>query len=449
MSTNGIIHIGKPYIEFTESVVNGKAIRLCTTITKFRNDDEFEKRTILYFEFEERFSAYLCNERSDAFVIALLVMAMEGNYDMKFEVPMSERLYYQLTTYFIPLVSQHNPTRLSNIQLTGPITNKPMENLGKVATGCSGGVDSFYTIVRHNKKHTSFNYQLTHLVFSSTGTMDNNSERIAKYYRKQLEEVKRIAKDINCDVVGCYSNLHEFYRYPYWGFCNFFTPIYVSIVFAIQKLIRVYYASSGDPIENFNIDISAAHGDASSFDVFTLSCMNSESLSFYSAGTECSRIEKEDYIASDKATRKHLSVCGMELNGVKKTWKYLNCGICNKCLRTMVQFYVLGKLDKFGEVFNIKDFYEHKNQRIGLMMATNKDCYVSETIKIAQKNHVHIGITPYLWAWLIYKPKGKLARLLGRVRWMRRLYYKWNLDIKIQGYRNGAKYEALKKKLNL
>lgn len=449
-STNGTIHIGKPYIETLESAVNGKAVRLCADITKINHNAASSKKSTLYFEFEERFAPYLCHERSDAFVLGLLIMAMEDNYDVEYEVPLSEKLYYQLSIYFIPMVSKYNAEKLSNIQLKGTVSDKPVENLGKVATGCSGGVDSFYTIVRHNKEHVSKSFQLTHLVFSSTGTMDNNSKRIAEYYRKQLEEVKGIAKDIGCDTIGCYSNLHEYYRYPYWGFCNFFTPVYGSVVLAIQKLVKTYFVSSGDSIEYFHLDLSKVHGhDGSVFDVYTVGCMNTENLSFYSTGVECSRIEKEDYISSDKAACKHLNVCGMEINGVEKTWKKRNCGICNKCLRTMVQLYVLGKLERFGEVFDIECFYKYKRQRIGQMIASNKISYVSETVRMAKKNHVKIGIIPYLWAWLVYKPQRNLAHLLSRVRWMRRLYYQWNLDYKIHGYRDNAKYEAIKKDLNL
>lgn len=450
MNANATIHIGNPYMKALESPVNGKAVRLCADITVKNKNMTLTKESTLYYEFEEKFAPYLCIERSDAFVLGLLIMGMEENSDIEFEAPMSEKLYYQLTTYFIPLVSKYNSNKLSNINLRGAITGNPMENLGKVATGCSGGVDSFYTIVKHNREHTSKNFQLTHLVFSSTGTMDNNSQRIEKYYRKHLREVKGIAADIGCDTIGCYSNLHEFYRYPYWGFCNFFTPIYGSVALAIQKLISVYYASSGDPIEHFNIALEKSQGwDGSSFDVFTLSCMNTESLSFYSAGVECSRIEKEAYISMDKAARKHLNVCGREINGVEKTWKYLNCGTCNKCLRTMTHLYALGKLENFREVFDIAEFYNHKNKKIGQMMASNKPAYVAETIKMAKNNHIKIGLIPYLWAWCIYKPKGKLARLFGHVRWMRRLYYKWGLDYKIQGYRNNPKYEAIKDELNL
>ena len=43
-STNGTIHIGKPYIETLESAVNGKAVRLCADITKINHNAASSKK---------------------------------------------------------------------------------------------------------------------------------------------------------------------------------------------------------------------------------------------------------------------------------------------------------------------------------------------------------------------------------------------------------------------
>lgn len=440
------IKIGKPYIEYTSSNMNEKAVRLCSNIVMENPITGQKEEKVLFFEFEERYASYLCQERSDACVAGLLIAAMENNCDIEYEAPISERLYYQLSTYFIPMVSQYNSRRLGKINLIGKFTNEPIKNAGKVATGCSGGVDSYYTIVKHSKEYMIENYRLTHLVFASCGTLDNDRERIEKYYIRHFSEVKHIADEIGCDIIGCYTNLHEFYKFPYEGFCTFYATIYASVAFALQKLIKIYYESSGDPISEFTLDLDKAHGhDASVFDVFTLGCLCTENISFYNAGVECSRIEKEEFISSSKSAQHNLTVCGRENSGAAKG-KYPNCGTCPKCLRTIVQLYVLRKLDYFGNVFDLEDFYRNKYKRIGKMLATNKRSYVGDTLKIAKKNHVKLGIRSYLWKYLCFNPYKIFSHVMNDNLFVRKIYYKLNLDYKIHGYRD-AKYEVYKDKI--
>ena len=78
-------------------------------------------------------------------------------------------------------------------------------------------------------------------------------------------------------VIQIYTSIID----TYWGFCNFFTPVYGSVVLAIQKLVKTYFVSSGDSIEYFHLDLSKVHGhDGSVFDVYTVGCMNTEIYHF-------------------------------------------------------------------------------------------------------------------------------------------------------------------------
>lgn len=344
------------------------------------------------------------------------------------------------------MLAKYNSGRLKAVKLLGSYSNNPIANEGAVATGCSGGVDSFYTIIKHVVNNMGRGHRLTHLLFASCGTLDNKTERIEAYYNSTFPKIKEIANAMGCRLIGCYTNLHEFYKFPYEGFCNFYATIYGSVVYAVQKLVSVYYISSGDPITEFTLELDRAHGyDGSIFDVFSVGCMQTETLTFYSAGMEKSRIEKMDYIVNNPVAQKYLTVCGRTVSG-GSTEGYPNCGICGKCLRTIIQLYYLNALGNFEKVFDLSDFYSPKNKRIGKMLAINKKTYIKEKLVIAQKNNIKFGIKPYLWKWFWYQPLKTISKIFRENRWAKKIYYKFNLDYKLHGYRN-AKYEAYKEKL--
>ncbi len=444
------IIISEPFIkEEKNSEIFGESVKLCANITMI-NPNTLKKETKeCYFEFEKRFKKYLCYERSDAFVSGLLSSAMECDMDIEFTSPISERLYYGLTTYYIPMVSENNPTYpMHNIKISGPLDSTPIKSENKVATGCSGGVDSFYTIARYSEGKVSKEMELTHLIYSSTASVDNDEKRMRDVFKKNNLEVKQIAKECNLEEIACYSNLYEFYKFPYKSFITFFTPIFASIPFALQKLISIYYANSGGPISEFNLDISKVHGfDPSVFDIFTLSCIDNENLKFYSAGLECERMDKEKYISDFRVAQKHLSVCSLQALHENPTTLAQNCSFCYKCLRTMCHFYAFGKLSCFKEVFNVDEFMMHKTKYIGKMMGEGIKHYVIEFKNEAKKNNVKIPIASYFYAYLWYRPIKILRKTFSNSLLARKIYYKFNLDYKLDGYR-GPYYSIYKDKIN-
>lgn len=440
------IIIGKPKVEECKSEVFGKAVRLVADVTMNNpNTNKLEKKEC-YFEFEKECEKYICDERSDAFVMGLLTTAMENNMDIEFEAPISEKVYYQLSTYYIPMISKYNADYpMHNIKLIGPLDNSPIKNEKAVATGCSGGVDSFYTIAKHLSKDVPNSNKITHLIYNSSASADILKERLIKSHAKNIEIVKSIAKDCGIKCIACYNNLYEFYKYPLESFTMFFTIIFSAVPFALQKIIKTYYASSGEPIDKFSISLKKEKGrDASLFDIFTLECINSENLNFYSTGMEINRIEKEQYISEFHPAQEKLTVCA-DTPYIEKNIKFTNCSICPKCLRTMVQFYAIGKLDNFKKVFDVENFYKHKAKYIGKMMGSSKVNYVKETKLMASKNKIKIPFPSYLYCYLWYKPFNIMKKMFKKSLFIRKIYYKFNLDYKINGYRHPS-YETYAEK---
>lgn len=442
------IVIEKPYVEYVhKSKIYADAARLCANITMLNPNNKKTERKVLYFEIDSAFADGLTVNRSDAFVMGLLTTAMENDMDIQFETPMSEKLYFQMVNQFIPIVTENNPSWISPIKLNGPLISERIENTGGVATGCSGGVDSFYTIVKHGIREKIKNYKLTHLLFASVGTLDDDNGRITSYFKNTLKRMEHIAEETDTKAVGVYSNLHEFYKFPYKGFSMFYATTYGACAYALQRILRVYYISAGYPISEFTLNVNKVKEyDASVFDVFTVGCMDTESLSFYVTGIEATRIDRINYIAKDKTAQKYLTTCSIELEGSEKRQNYINCGHCHKCLPALVHLYAGNNLDKFKNVFDIEEFKRKKGKNIGKMMAITNTSYRRQAITIAKEKKVKIPVAAYLWYWGFYKPFFGLMHLLKNNRLVRDVYYRLNLDIKIHGYRN-AKYDAFNKKL--
>jgi hypothetical protein len=69
-------------------------------------------------------------------------------------------------------------------------------------------------------------------------------------------------------------------------------------------------------------------------------CWSSEALEFVHDGLEATRIEKVRLIAQDERALGWLRVC------VRPTEDSLNCGRCEKCLRTMINLHAVGALER-------------------------------------------------------------------------------------------------------
>ena len=89
--------------------------------------------------------------------------------------------------------------------------------------------------------------------------------------------------------------------------------------------------------------------------------MSTENTTFYSTGSEVSRLEKTAAIADSRIAQRYLNA----------RWSSLrNCtDKCDKCRRTVLGLYALNKLDLYREVFDVDRFYAHLHKHLGYMLA--------------------------------------------------------------------------------
>lgn len=407
------IHIGIPYIEEKS---NGKA-RLCANISI---NGEIQ---VIYFEVDNSWKKYLVIENSDAFILAVLEKAMKNSLDISFEQPVSEEMYYGLVTYTIPVYAK-NFEMFHKINLIGDITLKNPETEGKTGTGFSAGVDSFYTVLKHmgNKKLPSYN--ITHLLLAVNGAAATGiSEEIdIEWLEASRKKFQVYADKMGLEFICIGGNIDLLYKND--TCLGGDTIITASFVYALQKLFGTYYWASAYPADIFCFDAS----DGGFCEDVSVPYVSTRRLKFYHSGSEINRIGKVKYIADNPVVQEGLTVCGKE--------DAFNCGCCFKCLRTMSELYAIKKLDLFKDAFPVENYNKHFISKFAQELSVDHPPFTTDIVNEMKNNGIKIPFIVYPLSFLIYKPLYILRGKLKHVVWLRRLFYKFNLDEKILGRRH-------------
>ena len=308
-----------------------------------------EKKKI-WFEVDNKYAEYLCDDRVDAIVVGLLHYAMKNNHNIQSNSYITEELLYKIKTFLIPTLTKYDK-RMHNINID--IKTKPAcENAGGVGTGCSCGVDSLYSYLSNNKTNIK-QFKLTHLCINSVGAFNETykDEGVEKVKNERYKKSIEFAKEVNLPLIITNSNfLEEIYQVHYY------THTYSSTfaILCLQKLWKTYYyGSSGCDFSTFSVYDNAEH-DCANYELLSLNCFSTNNLIIYSDGGAKDRLEKTKYIYKDKLTKKYLHVC------LKKAY---NCGICDKCRRTLLSLYALGaNIEEYNNIFDTKYFLKNKEE---------------------------------------------------------------------------------------
>lgn len=399
-----ILYIEKPFL-----VKKGEIYRLCA---KIKIND---KEDMLYFEVEEKWGKYLVTEYSDPFILAVLERAMKNKWNIKFEQPMSEDLYYGLTTYTIPIYAK-NIKIFNEINLIGDTTNFLVNSENAVGTGFSAGVDSFYTVLKHLSNEVPSSKKLTHLVLTLNGAASTGKTKELDefWFENSIKRLKPYAKEMNLELIGIKGNIDLFYKDDKCFRGD--TIVTGSFIHALRKLFSTYYWASAYPAEIFGFpDLE----DAGFWENIAVSYVSVEGLRFYHSGSETTRIGKVKYISSNSIAQKGLIVCGRA--------DAKNCGRCEKCLRTMSELNAIGKLNLFNKTFPVNDYKKNYTSRLADEFAIDHPPFTTDIKKEMRSNGKNISIVIYIKYICYYVPFYFLKNYLKDIKWLRRIYYKLNI----------------------
>ena len=351
----------------------------------------------LYFETDSRYGQYLVSELSDSCVVCVLLYAMENDYDIRCEGAISERLYNQLTSYFIPAISRNIP-HYRKINIICETSNAEFHPQA-VGAAMSCGVDSFYTALKNLQHPQGSSLRITHLCLFNDGSAGNDGEKSRRLWAGRAENDRRAAAELGCEFLTCDSNANEFLMQDH---LKTHTTRTLAFVLALQKLFSVYYFSSTFPFSKFHF----TEKDPAYYDIFTLSLLSTQNVRFELVGGETTRLGKVAYITQYDITRKYLNVCvGCTVE---------NDSTCGKCVRTMLELYLLGKLDDYSSVFDTELFRRKKKRYIyeAIMQRNNPD--IAEVLcELKRRNEIGVfGALVYVYVFIHPLVKRLAKRIL-------------------------------------
>lgn len=248
------------------------------------------------------------------------------------EGEVSQRLISALSTiqdiYCIWDSSLHR-TEITNII---PVP-RPSSTENRVGTFFSGGVDSFYTFLKHQD-------EITDLIFVHGLDIRLNDISLREKVSKKICEV---ASSFGKNIIEIETNIRGFFDlYVDWGLLG-----HGAALAAIGHLLCSTF---------HRIFIPATHTYAELFPWGSHPVLDplwsSESLQFTHDGCEATRVEKVSLIAKYDIALQTLRVCWENPNSS------YNCGRCEKCLRTMINLKVNNALDQcttFDEELDVKN----------------------------------------------------------------------------------------------
>jgi hypothetical protein len=341
----------------------------------------------LWFRVPNQFAQHL-SLQSDAFLIPGLLAGMHFQEDIEVRGTVSPRLAYHLSEYQY-LLHFRMPNAVSPVNIKyahlEPLQAKPTA----VGSTFSGGVDSFFTLWKHLPQNQPItDYHITHALFIlGFDILNNDRDR----YHALFSRYQNALKQINIELLPLETNLVSVII-PRMRFAHFYGPVLIGAAHVFGNLFKHFFISSSS-------DYWQIKSWTSSSDPTSDPLLSTDTLDIMNYGATHRRVEKIKEISDWKLAQKHLRVCppnGLDI-------EILNCSRCEKCVRTMIPIYALGKMKDFS-TFE-KPFTSNLD---GLRWARKFDHskrFVKEIVPFVRKHK------PDLIPWL------RVAALAGHLRY--------------------------------
>lgn len=260
---------------------------------------------------------------ADPFIAALLLPSMRLGDTLTVEGKASKKLLSALPSIMNLFRIFDNNLHRIEINAAGIEEKERKATSQGSALFFSGGVDSFYSLMRLNESQG----ELSHLILVKGFDISLDDTPL---YNKAYVAARDIAEYFGKTLIPISTNLKNLTdHYAHWVFA--YGSALASIGLSLQGMFGRVYVASDLP--------NRLYPTGSRPDLDPL--WSTETTTFIHHGYETLRREKGRVVAGNPLAQKYLRVCWENWHGA------YNCGRCMKCVLTMLELHLVGVLPKF------------------------------------------------------------------------------------------------------
>jgi hypothetical protein len=265
------------------------------------------------------------HDDASPFAAALLLPSMKQGEDLIIEGSISAQLYNGMHTIMQEVLKWD--IGLRPIKVEADTLAADPRGPQKSASFFSGGVDSFYTYLKH-KADLAEADRIGSFILVNGFDINRRNTRL---WNRALKNIKSIAEADKVELEVVRSNIQGLVEpILLWDFTHGGCLAAVGL-FLRGAFHQIYIPSTHSVAEQIPWGSNLALDGH----------WSTESTTFIHDGTEATRLEKViSQIARSPLALEYLRVCFANEKGA------YNCGRCDKCLRTMINLYVAGVLER-------------------------------------------------------------------------------------------------------
>ena len=245
-------------------------------------------------------------------------------------------------------------------------------------------MDSFCCLNR-NFSSDFPNHKITHLCLFDFPMANTEGLVDINLFFERRKILLEIAKEKGLSLLDVCTNINDFYDSITARWVH--TAYTVGIMLCLQKYYGIYYFASNYPLAKV-FDMKNAFDDK--WGNLLLDTFSNQNIRFYLESMDLGRVQKMEYVVDDCVSKKYLSVCGYD---------YYNCGICEKCIRTLVTLDLMGALEDFSAVFDLDSYRKKRKKYLSRVYGRRRQTeYYREIEQYRKKSMIRYPFTAYIIA---------------------------------------------------
>lgn len=303
---------------WVEQIVDANGITTASATIEIPN----QPKTNLWYRVPSQYGSLL-TQSGDPFVVAMLLMSMYQRTDLVVHGEVSPSLLQNLTEFQLAW-SRWRPEKYKQIEIIADVEREqPKAGTGKAISTFSGGVDSCFTVLQHRQAKCGKlqrNLQAGLMVhgFDIPLAQKDIFDSAAAKSRKLLDS-------LGVDLVPMATNFKEDIK------LNWQDSVAIAMGSCMMMLQNGYeqgLIASTFPYQALVLPLGS--------NPLTDRLLSSNAFQIVHDGASHSRVEKIRELGDWKEALQDLRVCG------QGQLLDRNCGRCEKCIRTILGFRVMG-----------------------------------------------------------------------------------------------------------